>query len=166
VDDLEGDWLAKVQGQWELIKKVCKQRKRTVAALLQAARPIMASPGETLEVVLQAEYKFHYEKLREPDSRGDVEWAMQQVLERPCHVRMVLAGSGGAGGTPRSSSSPNGGAPASGGHGPAPKSEAALARAESTANGHATKPGTTGGAAECASARSCLASVRPAPWGR
>jgi DNA polymerase-3 subunit gamma/tau len=121
-DGDDGDWLVRVQGQWELIKKVCKQRRRTVAALLQAARPIMASSGETLEIVLQAEYKFHLEKLREPDSRADVEWSMQQVLERPCHVRLVLAGSGGSDGTPRGGRGPAGRPPAPGGNGQTPQS--------------------------------------------
>jgi DNA polymerase-3 subunit gamma/tau len=113
----DGDWLVRVQSQWELIKKVCKQRKRTVAALLQAAHPIMASSGDTLEVVLQAEYQFHLEKLREAASRADVEWAMQQVLERPCHVRLVLAGSGGSDGAPRGGRGPAGRPPTPGGNG-------------------------------------------------
>ncbi|HEV2235524.1 MAG TPA: DNA polymerase III subunit gamma/tau [Ktedonobacterales bacterium] len=88
-----GDWLRRVLEQWELIKKVCRQRRRTVAALLHSARPIIVAPGNPLEVVLQADYQFHLDKLREPASRADVEWAMEQVLERPCHVRFVLSGS-------------------------------------------------------------------------
>ena len=100
-----GDWLRRALEQWELIKKVCRQRRRTVAALLHSARPIIVAPGSPLEVVLQADYQFHLDKLREPSSRADVEWALEQVLERPCHVRFVLSGSpesnaaGGNGGT-------------------------------------------------------------------
>jgi hypothetical protein len=94
----DGDWLQRIQSQWELVKKVCRQKKRTVAALLHSARPIMVAPGGgTLEIVLQADYEFHLNKLREPASRADVEWALAQVLERPCHIRLVLAGSGGGG---------------------------------------------------------------------
>jgi DNA polymerase-3 subunit gamma/tau len=97
-----GDWLRRALEQWELIKKVCRQRRRTVAALLHSARPIIVAPGNPLEVVLQADYQFHLDKLREPSSRADVEWALEQVLERPCHVRFVLSGSpesNAAGGT-------------------------------------------------------------------
>jgi hypothetical protein len=114
-----GDWLRRALEQWELIKKVCRQRKRTVAALLHSARPIIVAPGNPLEVVLQADYQFHLDKLREPASRADVEWALEQVLERPCHVRFVLSGSpesnaaGGTGGavTPLGG---NGGTPGAG----------------------------------------------------
>jgi hypothetical protein len=88
-----GDWLRRALEQWELIKQVCRQRRRTVAALLHSARPIIVAPGNPLEVVLQADYQFHLDKLREPASRADVEWALEQVLERPCHVRFVLSGS-------------------------------------------------------------------------
>jgi DNA polymerase-3 subunit gamma/tau len=114
-----GDWLRRALEQWELIKKVCRQRRRTVAALLHSARPIIVAPGSPLEVVLQADYQFHLDKLREPASRADVEWALEQVLERPCHVRFVLSGSpesntaGGTGGavTPLGG---NGGTPGGG----------------------------------------------------
>jgi DNA polymerase-3 subunit gamma/tau len=93
-----GEWLQLVQTQWGLVKKVCKQRKQSTAALLHSARPIMVAPGNPLEVVLQADYQFHLEKLREPTSRADVEWALAQVLEIPCRIRLVQAGGNGPGG--------------------------------------------------------------------
>lgn len=91
----DGDWLRRAQDQWELVKKVCKQKKRTVAALLHSARPVSVGAGDPLEVVLEADYQFHLDKLREPDKRADVEWALEQVLERRCHVRLVIAGNHG-----------------------------------------------------------------------
>jgi DNA polymerase III subunit gamma/tau len=133
----DGDWLRRAQDQWELVKKVCKQKKRTVAALLHSARPVSVGAGDPLEVVLEADYQFHLDKLREPDKRADVEWALEQVLERRCHVRLVMAGNHGpdVAGGPRGSGAagpgnkPGGGAAPSGmngsgrsGAGPTPSS--------------------------------------------
>ena len=110
-----GDWLPYIQAKWELVKKVCKQKKRTVAALLHSARPIMVAPGNPLEIVLQTDYQFHLDKLRDPACRADVEWALEQVLEQPCHVRLVLAGQGGAEAAPGAGGPDGFGGGASGG---------------------------------------------------
>ena len=107
------EWLRRAVEHWELIKKVCRQKRRTVAALLHSARPIAVEAGNPLEVVLQADYQFHLDKLREPTSRADVEWALEQVLERPCHVRLVLAGSSALDGPSGSGSQRAPGAPGS-----------------------------------------------------
>src|SRR5690348_1693073 len=50
-DGYEGDGdlamlLGEAQGRWELIKQVCKQKSRSVAALLHSARPVEIEPGE------------------------------------------------------------------------------------------------------------------------
>ena len=106
------DWLARARESWELVKQVCKQKSRSVAALLHSARPVQIDTGEQLVLVLQADYQFHLEKLRDPKSRAAVEWAVEQVLEAPIKVRLVppggdgttgiggANGSGGSGGTP------------------------------------------------------------------
>jgi DNA polymerase-3 subunit gamma/tau len=93
------DWLRRAQEQWELVKKVCKQKKRTVAAFLNNARPVSVIPGDPLEVVLEADFDFHLKSLREPENRAGVEWALEQVLGQRCRVRLVPAGSGGTEGS-------------------------------------------------------------------
>jgi hypothetical protein len=102
------DWLRRAQEQWELVKKVCKQKKRTIAAFLNNARPVSVIPGDPLEVVLEADFDFHLKSLREPENRVGVEWALEQVLGQRCRVRLVLAGSGGTGGSAGSSGSGGG----------------------------------------------------------
>ena len=115
------DWreaLYRAQSRWDLVKQVCKQKSRSVAALLHSARPSQIEPGsesgDVPVLVLQADFKFHYDKLREATSRQAVEWAIAQVIEMPIRVRLVFNtaegggtasnGSGGSGG----SSSPGG----------------------------------------------------------
>jgi hypothetical protein len=73
------------------VKQVCKQKSRSVAALLHSARPVLVEPGvETPILVLQATYQFHLEKLREPAGKAAVEWALYQVLSQPLRVRLTL----------------------------------------------------------------------------
>ncbi len=100
------DPLLRAQSQWELIKQVCKQKSRSVAALLHSARPVLYQPGESPALVIQADFKFHHDKLREPASRSAIEWALQQVLEEPIRIKVVMTSSGGGadatGGTPGS----------------------------------------------------------------
>jgi len=81
-------WTAVVE-KWTLVKQVCKQKSRSVAALLHSAHPVGIDPGDVPVVVLQADHKFHYEGLREPPKRASVEWAFEQVLEYPVHVRII-----------------------------------------------------------------------------
>jgi hypothetical protein len=108
-----GALLNDVRGRWNLVKQVCKQKSRSVAALLHSARPADVEPGEQLTVVLAADYQFHLDKLREAASKTAVEWAFTQVLERPVRVRVVLNSSGNGG------RSGNGGSSNGGGRGPA-----------------------------------------------
>jgi DNA polymerase-3 subunit gamma/tau len=126
------DWLRRAQEQWELVKKVCKQKKRTIAAFLNNARPIEATAGNPVEIVLEADFDFHLKSLREPENRAGVEWALEQVLGQPCHVRLVLAGSGGAAGGAASRGSSGGG-------------RAAEAESPGTASSaHTSRPGAPG----------------------
>jgi hypothetical protein len=101
------DTLLRAQNQWELIKQVCKQKSRSVAALLHSARPVLYEPGETPALVVQADFKFHHDKLRESASRAAVEWALQQVLEMPIRIKVVAAGTSGSGG-PEAPNGPSG----------------------------------------------------------
>lgn len=118
------EWLFRAQNQWELIKQVCKQKRRSVAALLHSARPVMIEAGDVPVLVLQADWKFHLEKLREVESRNAIEWALTQVLQTQMRIKVVPAstngsngasGVSGSGGLPPSaphSSGPNGRGPA------------------------------------------------------
>lgn len=97
------DTLFAAQERWDLIKQVCKQKSRSVAALLHSARPVLVEPGEVPMLVLQADHRFHLDKLRAPASREAVEWALEQVLEARVRIRVVpnrgddASGQGGAG---------------------------------------------------------------------
>ena len=67
---------------------------------------MLYQPGESPALVIQADFKFHHDKLREPASRSAIEWALQQVLEEPIRIKVVMTSSGGGadatGGTPGS----------------------------------------------------------------
>lgn len=140
------DWreaLYRAQSRWDLVKQVCKQKSRSVAALLHSARPSQIEPGGELDgtpvLVLQADFKFHYDKLREPTSRLAVEWAIAQVIEMPIRVRLVFNSAEGGG-----NASANGSGGSSGGPGGFPSPNSPVGPAESftprtdarTSNGH------------------------------
>ncbi len=116
--------LGEAQGHWELIKQVCKQKSRSVAALLHSARPVEIEPGDLPVLVVQADFKFHLDKLREPNSKTAVEWALEQVLQQPVRMKLTAGssgngssnGSGGAG--PGSRPGPSGGNGDGNGRGP------------------------------------------------
>lgn len=90
--------LRRIRGDWMLIKRVCKQKSMSVAALLNSTHPVHVDDGEQPTVVLEASHSFHLEKLREPKSKQAVEWALEQVLSRPVRVRLAQGGSSGNGG--------------------------------------------------------------------
>lgn len=94
--------LRDIQRRWTMIKKVCKQKSSMVSGLLNNAQPIRLDTGTppVPVLVIAVEFPFHLEKLREPSKREAVEWALEQVLERPMRVRMVLASEGGSGAQP------------------------------------------------------------------
>ncbi|HET8908775.1 MAG TPA: DNA polymerase III subunit gamma/tau [Ktedonobacterales bacterium] len=91
------DTLHDIQRRWTMIKKVCKQKSSMVSGLLSDAQPVQLETGNPPSLVIAVKWPFHLEKLREPSKREAVEWALEQVLERPMRVRMVLGGEGGAG---------------------------------------------------------------------
>ncbi len=147
VGDNFGEILTRAQSRWQLIIQVCKQKSVSTHALLKNARPLLVEPGEPPVLVLQADYKFHHDKLREPTQRGAVEWAASQVLELPVRVKVVQANSGESGGSSgngpagRGGPAPNGGNDRSGAgpaaRGPAQSSmpaAASLARPSASAS--------------------------------
>jgi DNA polymerase III subunit gamma/tau len=89
-EDISLQTLVAAQQQWDLVKQVCKQKSRSVAALLHSAYPILLESGQSPVLVLEAAYQFHLDKLREPDSRAVVEWALEQVLNQPIQIRLTL----------------------------------------------------------------------------
>jgi DNA polymerase-3 subunit gamma/tau len=94
------DVLRDIQRRWTMIKKVCKQKSSMVSGLLSDAQPVQLDAGDPPALVVAVKWPFHLEKLREPSKREAVEWALQQVLERPIRVRLVLASEGGGPGQP------------------------------------------------------------------
>jgi DNA polymerase-3 subunit gamma/tau len=89
------DWLAIARRDWEVVKKVCKQKSYRIAALLSHARPTAVEQGNPPLLVVEVQYQFHLDKLRVPENRAVVEWALAQVLDAPVGLRLVLT-SGGA----------------------------------------------------------------------
>jgi hypothetical protein len=89
--------LRDIQRRWTMIKKVCKQKSSMVSGLLNGAQPVRLDAGSPLSLTVAVKWPFHLEKLREPSKRVAVEWALEQVLERPMRVRLVLASEGGSG---------------------------------------------------------------------
>jgi hypothetical protein len=91
------DVLRDIQRRWTMVKKVCKQKSSMVSGLLSDAQPVQIDAGDPPSLVIAVKWPFHLEKLREPSKRVAVEWALEQVVERPMRVRLVLASEGGSG---------------------------------------------------------------------
>jgi DNA polymerase-3 subunit gamma/tau len=79
------------QRRWADVRKVCKSRSPSVAGLLSSARPVALEPGAPPTIVLQVDFQFHLEQLRDPARRQTVEWALEQIVEEPVLVRFTLA---------------------------------------------------------------------------
>jgi hypothetical protein len=79
------------QRRWADVRKVCKSRSPSVSGLLSSARPVAQEPGAPPTIVLQVDFQFHLEQLRDPTRRQTVEWALEQIVEEPVLVRFTLA---------------------------------------------------------------------------
>jgi DNA polymerase-3 subunit gamma/tau len=138
--------LVATQQQWDLVKQVCKQKSRSVAALLHSAYPILVERGQSLVLVLEASYQFHLDKLREPESKFVVEWALEQVLNQPVHIRLTLHrdDDGGIGSSTGSSTSsgPTGSGQRLGGPFPAAGGSAGFS-SQQGASRHSSRAGST-----------------------
>jgi DNA polymerase III subunit gamma/tau len=89
--------LRDIQRRWVMIKKVCKQKSSMVSGLLSDAQPVQIDAGPPLALTIAVKWPFHLDKLREPSKREAVEWALEQVIEQPMRVRLVLASDGTSG---------------------------------------------------------------------
>jgi hypothetical protein len=83
--------LETVQAQWPIMRMLCKQRVRGLYVLLISARARAVEPGFVPVVVIETDYQFHYDRLREPSMQDALEWALEQVLDTPVAVRIVQA---------------------------------------------------------------------------
>jgi DNA polymerase-3 subunit gamma/tau len=79
------------QRRWADVRKVCKSRSPSVSGLLSSARPVSLESGAPPTIVLQVDFQFHLEQLRDPARRQMVEWALEQIVEEPVLVRFTLA---------------------------------------------------------------------------
>jgi hypothetical protein len=109
------------QRRWADVRKVCKSRSPSVSGLLSSARPVAQEPGAPPTIVLQVDFPFHLEQLRDPKRRQTVEWALEQIVEEPILVRFALAsdpaGSPPASGAPPRSQTSSGTPPYTNGNG-------------------------------------------------
>jgi hypothetical protein len=78
------------QRRWADVRKVCKSRSPSVSGLLSSARPVSLESGAPQTIVLQVDFQFHLEQLRDPARRQTVEWALEQIVEEPVLVRFTL----------------------------------------------------------------------------
>jgi hypothetical protein len=83
--------LETAQRRWADVRKVCKSRSPSVSGLLSSARPVSLEHGAPPTIVLQVDFQFHLEQLRDPAKRQMVEWALEQIVEEPVLVRFTLA---------------------------------------------------------------------------
>ncbi|HKV84579.1 MAG TPA: hypothetical protein VJN88_08485, partial [Ktedonobacterales bacterium] len=129
--------LRRIQTDWPLIKRVCKQKSMSVAALLNSTQPVLLEGGEEPIVVLEASHSFHLEKLREAKSKQAVEWALEQVVEQRVRIRLALGGSQG-GGTSGGGRGPSSGGNQPNGNGSGPAGGSGAQNAKSGNSGNST----------------------------
>ncbi|HEY7019657.1 MAG TPA: DNA polymerase III subunit gamma/tau [Ktedonobacterales bacterium] len=79
------------QRRWADVRKVCKSRSPSVSGLLSSARPVSLESGAPPTIVLQVDFQFHLEQLRDPARRQTVEWALEQIVDEPILVRFTLS---------------------------------------------------------------------------
>ena len=79
------------QRRWADVRKVCKSRSPSVSGLLSSARPVSLESGAPPTIVLQVDFQFHLEQLRDPTRRQTVEWSLEQIVEEPILVRFTLS---------------------------------------------------------------------------
>ncbi len=94
------------QRRWADVRKVCKSRSPSVSGLLSSARPVSLESGAPPTIVLQVDFQFHLEQLRDPTRRQTVEWALEQIVEEPVLVRFTLSSDSAA--PPPASGAPSG----------------------------------------------------------
>lgn len=82
--------LREVVENWPRVQEICRQRSRSLAALLHCTHPQKVEAGDIPIVVLQAEYEFHRSKLTEYEYKKSVEQTLEQALERPITIEVVL----------------------------------------------------------------------------
>ncbi len=75
--------------QWEVIRRVCKQKSPPVEALLKEAYPVAVEPGTPATVIVAVKQNFHLKKLSQPDNMQKIEWAIEQVVEARVQVRFI-----------------------------------------------------------------------------
>jgi len=79
-----------ITSQWQLVKRVVKSKSVQTEALLNSTVPVMVQAGNPTVVTLASEHGFHVTKLLRPESRSFIEWALQQTIQRQCHVQVLL----------------------------------------------------------------------------
>lgn len=82
--DADGrDWVTEAQRNWQLIRKICRQRPpmgAVAGGFLSAADPVSVTPGDPPTLVIRTKFAAHLEKFRDPEMRGAVEFALEQAL--------------------------------------------------------------------------------------
>jgi len=144
------DWLALARSEWAVIKKVCKQQSPSTAALLSHASPVRSEPGSPPVLIVEAQYEFHFEKLKAQKAREVVEWALEQVLGAPVRARFTLGGADRGGtatnrGGPQTRMQAQAATPASGrpeSHARPPSSSSAASASSSSSTSGAAMNGT------------------------
>jgi DNA polymerase-3 subunit gamma/tau len=94
-DDGDGrNWVDEAQRNWPLIRKICRQKPpmgAVAGGFLSAADPVAVTPGDPPTLVIRTKFDVHLNKLREPQMREAVEWALEQALGAPIRARFISA---------------------------------------------------------------------------
>ncbi|HZC04405.1 MAG TPA: DNA polymerase III subunit gamma/tau [Ktedonobacterales bacterium] len=77
------DWVAEAQRNWQLIRKICRQKPpmgAVAGGFLSAADPVSVTPGDPPTLVIRTKFAAHLEKFRDAEMRSAVEYALEQAL--------------------------------------------------------------------------------------
>jgi DNA polymerase III subunit gamma/tau len=88
------NWVEEAQRNWQLVRKICRQKPpmgAVAGGFLSAADPVAVMPGDPPTLVIRTKFDVHLNKLREPQMREAVEWALEQALGASLHARFISA---------------------------------------------------------------------------
>jgi DNA polymerase-3 subunit gamma/tau len=88
------NWVEEAQRNWPLVRKICRQKPpmgAVAGGFLSAADPVAVMPGDPPTLVIRTKFDVHLNKLREPQMREAVEWALEQALGASLHARFISA---------------------------------------------------------------------------
>lgn len=84
-----GDLTMRLRTQWEMFRKIVKQRSNRVYGILGNAHCSRVDANQPVTAFIGTEFEFHFKELSLPEHREAIAWALEQVLEQPCLFTIV-----------------------------------------------------------------------------